>query len=85
MDEAFNGKMFSEFLGVNVPEFWPRDIWQSSKPGANGLDYFVWSICEGEVNKKPHSNKDSVKIQILCVVVSMNKEILIKACSRFRN
>ncbi|EZA52948.1 hypothetical protein X777_07644 [Ooceraea biroi] len=82
---AHNAKKVQEFLSVNVPEFWSKKIWPPSSPDANSLDYYVWSICEREVNKQPHSNKEAVKAKIENIMMSMDKEKLIKACSRFRS
>lgn len=65
---AHNGKKVQEFISVNVPEFWPNDIWPPSSPDTNPLDYYVWIICEKEVNKQPHGNKQNV-------MMSTNKEM----------
>ena len=60
------------------------NIWPPSSPDLNPLDYFVWSIVEEEVNEYPHKTKDSLKAVIVWVMSNMNKELLIKAWSRFR-
>lgn len=82
---AHNAKKVQEFLNLNVPDFWSKDIWPPSSPDANPLDYYVWSICERDVNKQPHSNIESLKIKIEKILMSMDKERLRKACSRFRS
>lgn len=82
---AHNAKKVQEFLSTNIPDFWSKDIWPPSSPDANPLDYYVWSVCEREVNKQPHATISSLQVKIIEVFESMDKVNLIKACSRFRN
>jgi len=69
---------FQDFLSVNVPEFWSKDIWSPSSPDANPLEYYVWIVCERGVNKQHHSNIEAVKVTIRKkMMMSLNKEHLI--------
>ena len=44
----------------------------------------MWSVVEKVVNKHRHNTKDSLKAAIVRVMSGMNKELLIRACNRFR-
>lgn len=81
---AHNSKKVQEFLHNNVPDFWSKEFWPPSSPDANPMDYYVWSVCEREVNKQPHTNIGTLQVKIKDVMMSMVKGNLIKACSRFR-
>jgi len=82
---AHYAKKVQDFLSANVPQFWSKEIWPHSSPDANPSDYYVWSVCEKGVNKQPHSNIEAIKVTIGRIMMSLNKEHLIKACSKFRN
>ena len=77
-----NSKKVQDFLSANVPEFWSKEIWPPSAPDANPLDYYVWSACEKGFNKQSHSNIEAVKVTIGRIMMFLNKEHLIKACSK---
>lgn len=81
---AHNAKKVQDFLRANVPQFWPKDMWPPSSPDINPLDYYVWSVCERDVNNEPHSTIGSLKLKISKVFVSLDKVKLVRACSRFR-
>jgi len=80
-----NAKEVHDFLSANVPEFWSKKIWPPSSPDTNPLDYYVWGVCEMGVNMQPHSNIEAAKVTIGRIMMSLNTEHLIKACSKFRS
>ena len=77
---AHNAKKVQDFLSANVPEFWPKEIWPPSFPDANPSDYYVWSVCESGAN-----NIKAVKVTIGRIMITLNKEHLIKTCSKLRS
>lgn len=81
---AHTASSTQQWLAANVPEFWPKEIWPPSSPDCNPLDYFVWGVCERETNKQPHNTLDSLKAKINQVMGDLDRDILAKACSRFR-
>lgn len=82
---AHNANITQEWLADNLPEFWPKEVWPPSSPDCNPLDYFVWGVCEREVNKAPHNTLDSVKNKIKEVMGNLERDLVAKACSRFRS
>lgn len=47
------------------------------------LDYRVWSRGETEGDEQPDATLDSVKAKVKRIFISMDREMLTKACSRF--
>jgi hypothetical protein len=81
---AHNSKATQDWCRENLPEFWPKEVWPPSSPDCNPLDYFVWSVCERDVNKAPHNNVASLVTKIKEVVASLPRDTVAKACRRFR-
>lgn len=73
------------WLKKNLKEFWSKDIWPPSSPDCNPCDYFLWGVCEREVNKRPHNTKDSLMAKITEVMANLNKTMVSSACQRFRS
>uniref|UniRef100_A0A0K2TN17 Uncharacterized protein n=1 Tax=Lepeophtheirus salmonis TaxID=72036 RepID=A0A0K2TN17_LEPSM len=49
----------------NVAVFWHKDMWPSSSPDLNPLDFAVWGTLERETNWTSHPNVDSLKATIV--------------------
>jgi hypothetical protein len=81
---AHNSKATQEWCRENLPEFWLKEIWPPSSPDCNPLDYYVWSICECEVNKAPHNTSASLVTKIKEVMASLSRDTVAKACRWFR-
>ena len=71
--------------GRALPEFWEKEVWLPYSPDCNPLDYFVWSVCERDVNKHPHSSLDSLRQKTIDVMGNLSRDMLAKACQRFRS
>ena len=82
---AHNANRTQAWLEENVKEFWPKNTWPPSSPDCNPCDYFLWGVCEREVNKRPHSTKASLKAKITEVMASLDKAMVASACKRFRS
>ncbi len=56
-----------EWLKVNLPEVWEREVWPPSSPNYSLLDYFVWGVCELLFNANPRNIiKDLIqKLQVV--------------------
>ena len=73
-----------EWLAENFHDHVTPNMWPPSSPDANPLDYYVWGVVERETNKHPHNTITSLTEAITTVMTNMDKEHLIRACSRFR-
>ena len=82
---AHNSKTTQKWCLENLPEFWPKEIWPPSSPDCNPLDYYVWGVCEQEVNKAPHNTLASLQAKITEVMGSLPRDTVAKACRRFRH
>lgn len=81
---AHTANTTQDWLLTHLPEFWPKEIWPPNSPDCNPLDYYVWGVCERDVNKHPHNNVDSLKAKITEVMQGMGRQEIVKACKRFR-
>ncbi|QQP58555.1 Putative LOC100197594 [Caligus rogercresseyi] len=54
-----------EFCAINMANFWSKEMWPSSSPDFNPLDYAVWDTLKKETNKTSHPNVDSLKTAII--------------------
>ena len=81
---AHNSKMAQDWCAANLPEFWPKEIWPPSSPDCNPLDYYVWSVCERDVNKAPYNTAASLTAKITEVMANLPRATVAKACKRFR-
>ena len=73
------------WLFANVPYHWSPDLWPSSLPHCNYLDYFVWGILESEVNSRPYNNKEALKATIRDAMINMDRNTIAKACFSFQS
>ncbi len=80
---AHNSKLAQDWCAANLLEFWPKEIWPPSSPDCNPLDYYVWSVCEQEVNKAPHNTAASLMAKITEVMANLPRAMVAKACKRF--
>ena len=60
------------------------DFWAPSSPDCNPLDYYVWSVCEWDANRAPHSTAASLMVKIMEVMGNLLRATVAKACKRFR-
>ncbi|KYN33128.1 hypothetical protein ALC56_12605 [Trachymyrmex septentrionalis] len=70
---------------LKLYDFITPNLWPPSSPDLNLLDYYVWGVVEWETNKHPHNTISSLKDAITTTMINMNKEHLIRGCSRFRS
>ncbi|QQP51450.1 Uncharacterized protein FKW44_012823 [Caligus rogercresseyi] len=54
-------------------------------PDCNPLDYFFWGMVENKTNKHAHSTLDSLRSAIVEKFANMKKDVVAKACGRFRH
>ena len=54
---AHNAIKMQALLEENLKEAWPKNIWPPNSPDCNPCDYFLWGVCEREVNKRPQTLK----------------------------
>ena len=61
------------------------DIWPPSSSDLNPLDYAVWGVLEGQVNKTSHPNTDSLKTAIREAWTEMSEDFVVNSCRSFRS
>ncbi|QQP55725.1 Transposable element tcb1 transposase, partial [Caligus rogercresseyi] len=54
-------------------------------PDCNPLDYFFWGMVENKTNKHAHNTLDSLRAAIVEEFANMKKDVVAKACGRFRH
>ncbi|QQP42449.1 Uncharacterized protein FKW44_017118, partial [Caligus rogercresseyi] len=69
----------------NLPYHWSPDLWPPSSPDCNPLDYFFWGMVENKTNKHAHNTLDSLRAAIVEEFANMKKDVVAKACGRFRH
>ncbi len=55
-----NSKKTQDWMKENLPEVCEKEIWPSSSPDCNPLDYFVWGVTELKVNAAPHNKTEDL-------------------------
>ncbi|QQP50371.1 Uncharacterized protein FKW44_011359, partial [Caligus rogercresseyi] len=65
------------WLLENLPYHWSQDLWPPSSPDCNPLDYFFWGM-------HAHNTLDSLRAAIVEEFANMKKDVVAKACGRFR-
>ncbi|QQP36081.1 Uncharacterized protein FKW44_021068 [Caligus rogercresseyi] len=73
------------WLLENLPYHWSPDLWPPSSPTCNPFDYFFWGMVENKTNKYAHNTFDSLRATIVEEFANMKKDVVAKACGRFRH
>ncbi|QQP48684.1 Uncharacterized protein FKW44_009066, partial [Caligus rogercresseyi] len=76
--------LYQKFCTAIMAHFWPKDMWPSSSPDLNPLDFAVWGELERKTNKTPHPNVDALKATIRTEWDNMSEEFLINSCKVVR-
>ncbi|QQP37638.1 Uncharacterized protein FKW44_017971, partial [Caligus rogercresseyi] len=71
-------------LHCQYGSFLAKDMWPSSSPDLNPLDFAVWGELERKTNRIPHPNVDALKATIRTEWDNMPEEFLINSCKVFR-
>ncbi|QQP50766.1 Uncharacterized protein FKW44_011890 [Caligus rogercresseyi] len=69
----------------NLPYHWSPDLWPPSSPDCNPLDYFFWGMVDNKTTKHAHNTLDSLRAAIVEEFANMKKDVVAKACGRFRH
>ncbi|QQP37506.1 Transposable element tcb2 transposase [Caligus rogercresseyi] len=90
MELVANGRpyVFQEtqaWLLENLPYHWSPDLWPPAPLTANPFDYFFWGMVENKTNKHTHNTLDSLRAAIVEEFANMKKDVVAKACGRFRH
>ncbi|QQP34969.1 Transposable element tcb2 transposase [Caligus rogercresseyi] len=72
------------WLFESLPYHWSPDLWPPSSPDCNPLDYFFWGMVENKTDKHAHNTLDSLRATIVEEFANMRKDVVDKACGRFR-
>ena len=65
-------------------DFITKDKWPPSSPDLNPMDYFFWGVLKNQTNRCPHTTKVSLIASIKEQCISIDKEMVKKACGSFR-
>ncbi|QQP36060.1 Uncharacterized protein FKW44_021036, partial [Caligus rogercresseyi] len=82
---AHKSRETQAWLLENLPYHWSPDLWPPSSPDCNSLDYFFWGMVKNKTNKHAHNTLDSLRATIVEEFANMKKDVVAKACSRFRH
>ena len=72
------------WLEEHCYNFITKDKWLPSNLDLNSMDYFFCSILENQTNQCPHTTKASFIASIKEQCISIDKEMVKKACRSFR-
>ena len=61
-----------------------KDKWPPSSPDLNPMDYFFWGVLKNQTNRCPHTTKVSLITSIKEQCISIDREMVKKACGNFR-
>ncbi|QQP36298.1 Uncharacterized protein FKW44_021351 [Caligus rogercresseyi] len=67
-----------------MADFWPADMWPSSSPDLNPLDFSVWSVLESHACKTSHANLTSLQQAIVEAWDNLTEEYIKKSCASVR-
>ncbi|QQP55312.1 Uncharacterized protein FKW44_008455, partial [Caligus rogercresseyi] len=70
-----------DFCRANMADFWPADMWPSSSPDLNPLDFSVWSVLESHACKTSHANLTSLQQAIVEAWDNLIEEYIKKSCA----
>ncbi|QQP39751.1 Uncharacterized protein FKW44_013563 [Caligus rogercresseyi] len=62
-----------------MANFWSTEMWPSSSPDLNPLDYAVWGTLKKETNTTSHPNVDSLKTAIVAEWDILSEEFIINS------
>ena len=62
-----------------------QDVWPSSSPDLNPLDFCVLGAAERDTNRSPHNTKQSLITSIMEVFANFSREAVVTTCSRVRS
>ncbi|QQP42091.1 Transposable element tcb2 transposase, partial [Caligus rogercresseyi] len=82
MNLVANGRSYV-FQQDSAPTHKSRET--QASPECNSLDYFFWGMVENKTNKHAHNTLDSLRAAIVEEFANMKKDVVAKACSRFRH
>jgi transposase len=82
---AHTANKTQKWLREHLPEFWEKEVWPPNSPDCNPLDYFMWGVCERDVNKRSHNTVASVKAKVTEVMTLLDRNTIVRACKRFRS
>ena len=71
------------WLEEHCYDFVTKDKWPPSSLDLNPMDYFFWGILENQTNRCPHTAKASLIASIKEQCVSIDREMVKKACRSF--
>ena len=72
------------WLEEHCYDFITKNKWPPSSPDLNPMDYFFWGVLENQINQCPHTTKASLIASVKEQCISIDREMVKKACESFR-
>ncbi|QQP50600.1 Uncharacterized protein FKW44_011649, partial [Caligus rogercresseyi] len=68
-----------------MSDFWPANMWPSSSPDLNPLDFSVWSVLKGTTNETSHPNLKALQQAIREAWDDISEEYIRNSCASDRH
>ena len=81
---SHTSKMTEEWCRSHFPRFWSKEMWPSSSPDLNLMDFSVWSILDKNAYSMPHKNVESLKKFLTREWANILQEFFCSAVKSFR-
>ena len=72
------------WLEEHCYNFVTKNKWPPSSLDLNPMDYFFWGVLENQTNRRPHTTMASLIASIKEQCISIDREMVKKACRSFR-
>lgn len=72
------------WLKANVPVLIDRDMWPSSSPDLNPLDFCIWGVLQARACAKKHTSLEALKVTLTREWNSLSDDVIRAACASFR-
>lgn len=72
------------WLKANVPVLIDRDMWPSSSPDLNPLDFCIWGVLQAKACAKKHTSVEALKTTLTREWNRLNDDVIRAACASFR-
>ena len=81
---AYTAQSMQACLREGGVDFWQKNIWLPSSPDLSPLDFSIWGHIKSMTCSKCHSSLTALKRSENHAWHNMNKDFVIKVCSKFR-
>ena len=79
---AHTAKMVQAWCKDNFKFFWSKELWPSSSPDLNPMDFGIWSILERKACAVSHSNVEKLKKKLKESWAKIESETIRATCDQ---